>query len=280
MKSMTFKKTAVATVFAVSCGLVFAAPGDPPVGWNFVSAVSTPNVKIYQKGTSKVYAQVVNIGAGAKVELIQNYAGQVQSTGNLQYYRGYTPMTVANWYSSQGAPVSVVNGNYFGTNTNPSSRVYFSFGMRVNGASYDSGAEINPTLINDLQLELFTGQGAYIGTRSAFRLQNGPAQNIIGGLSPAKAINPGGQVGRTGICTLIPSSPSNLMLVMSYERAQQSLVNSDFTAWGCTISGRIMMDGSASSQMRTVNSGVKIDGVNGSNVAGRAVPQVIVIRNN
>ncbi len=271
------KKTVVAAVLA-GIGSVAFAYGEAPVGWNFISSVSTPNVKIYQKGTSKVYAQVVNIGAGAKVQLVQNYIGQVQSTGNLQYYRGYSLSTVVNWYSSQGAPVSVVNGNYFGTNTNPSGKAYLSFGMRVNGSLYDSGAETRPELINDLQLEIFTG-GAYIGPRSLSRLQNGPAQNIIGGLSPSKAINQGGQVGRTGICTLLPSSPSSLMLILSYERAQQGVVNTDFNAWQCNASGRIMMDGSASSQLRTVNANIKIDGVDGNGAPGRAVPQVIVIRN-
>lgn len=279
-KSNMKKTVAAAVTLAVSCGSSYAAPGDPPVGWNLVAAASQSNVKIYQKGSTKVYAQVVNIGAGAKVELVQNYVGQVQSTGDQKYYRGYSTASVQSWYSSQGAPVSVVNGNYFGTNTSPSSRVYFSFGMRVNSGLYDNGAETRSTHINDLQLELFTGQGAYVGTRNASRLQNGPAQNIIGGLSPANAINKTGYIGRTGICTLAPSSPSNLMLILSYEKAQQSLVNSDFSAWGCNTNGRIMMDGSASSQLRTVNSGVKIDGVDGNNAAGRSVPQVIVIRNN
>ncbi|MBX9809240.1 hypothetical protein K2X92_02540 [Candidatus Gracilibacteria bacterium] len=273
-----FKHTALATVFAGISSVGVAQ--NVPSGWSLVQSVSTSNVKIYQKGTSKVYAQVVNIGAGAKVQLIQNYTGQVQSTSNFQYYRGYSSSTVANWYSSQGAPVSVVNGNYFGTNTNPSNRVYFSFGMRVNGASYDTGAETRPELINDLQLEIFTGQGGYIGPRSASRLQNGPAQNIIGGLSPNKAINQAGNIGRTGICTLSPSSPSGLILILSYERAQQSLVNTDFSAWQCNTGGRIMMDGSASSQLRTVNADIKIDGIDAKNVSGRSVPQVIVIRNN
>jgi hypothetical protein len=114
---------------------------------------------------------------------------------------------------------------------------------------------------------------------NASRLVNGPAQNIIGGYSPANAISKTTSLGRTGLCTLSPTTPSRLVLVISARSATQSQINQDFVSWNCIFGNQIMMDGSASSQLSMKN-GFNMIGVNGDGQVGRTVPQVIVIRNN
>lgn len=267
------KKTVAAAVLAATCSPSFAAPGDPPAGWTFLSGASTSNVKLYKKNNVEVYAQVVDMVAGAKVELKQIYTGMATSPFNGLSYKGYQRNSVATWYANAGPAVSVVNGDYF-AETASASTALLSFGVRANGSLVDSGSDP----VNNRQIEFFTGQGAYVTTATASRLTSGPAQNIVGGLSPSSATSAGLTRGRTGLCTLVPSNPSRLFLILSHKSATQATVNSDFATWGCNSGSEIMMDGSASAQLRA--NGVVMDGVAANNATGRTVPQVIIIRNN
>jgi hypothetical protein len=269
-----FKKIVAAAILA-GVSSVSLAYGEPPLGWTLNATYSTSNVKVYQKIGSQTYAQVVDMVGGAKVELKQLYVQQVQST-NGSFYKGYSTKSVANWYSLSGNPVSVVNGDYFGTNTVPaSSLAMLSFGVRANGSLVDPGS----APLNDKQIEFFTGQGASITGANATRLANGPAQSIIGGYSPANAISKTVSLGRTGLCILSPTTPSRLFLIISAQAATQGQIDQDFVGWNCIFGNQIMMDGSASAQLSMKN-GFNLTGINGDGQIGRTVPQVIVIRNN
>ena len=266
-----FKKIVAAAILAVTCGLVFAY-GEPPIGWTVISGASTSNVKFYKKNGSEVYAQVVNMGAGAKIELKQTKVGM---TGG---FNTYSRSSIETWYAGAGNPVSVVNGDFFNQGIDPTT---ISFAIRSNGVLVEPGGEPNA---NKRQIEFYTGQGALVIAASAWRIANGTtAQNAMGGHAPVDAPSPAAPRGRTTLCTLSPSSPSPLFLILVHGSALQSQVNTDLVSWKCNSGSEIVMDGSASSQM-----GYKVNGTTvyfkGSHDGtlpgvGRAIPQVIVIRN-
>jgi hypothetical protein len=275
MCKLGMKKTVAATVLAVTCGSAFS--GVPSSGWTYLSAPSTSNVKFYQKNGSEVYVQVVDLFLGAKVEMKQLYTGQIRSKYNGNWYPGYKRDSVANWYNGAGNPVSVVNGDYF-ADTASSSTAILSFPVRSNWKLIDAGADAK----NDRQIEFIPNLGVQVMSANLWRLSN-PTNNIIqnavGGYSPSKADSYGELRGRTGMCAM-DANPSRYLLIFSHRKATQPQVNSDLTAWNCAVGSEIMMDGSASAQMRSTVSTVKIDGVASGDVIGRTVPQVIVIRNN
>lgn len=262
----------IAVIVSALCSSgAVAAVGDPPTGWSLVSSASTSNIKIYQKSGSDIYAQVVNMSAGARVTLHQSYVQMMQSPYNQNYYKAYKKDLVSDWYANIGKPVSVINGDYFG---NVGSYAFLSFPVRANSSLVDSGSDP----VNDLQIEFFANYGASIGSfRSSVFTSTQPAaaQGAIGGYSPSKAINPNGLVGRMGMCTLVPASPSSHFLVLYAKKATQATVNNAFTSWKCNSNGRIMMDGSASAQMSF--NGTHLQGVDSNGKTGRTVPQVIAI---
>ncbi len=264
-----FKKTVVAAVLA-GIGSVSFAYGEAPFNWVLNTTYSTSNVKVYQKIGSETYAQVADMGAGAKIEMKQTYVKIMTHYGrNLKAYKRDL---VSTWYANAGNPVSVINGDYFFNSSEYQVTTPLSFGVRSNGALVDLGSD----QINDKQVEFFPGQGASVTSSNQGRISNGPALNIVGGYSPSKAISKGLTIGRTGICTLSPTSPSRLVLFITATAATQSTVDADFSSWKCIFGSQIMMDGSASSQLSMKNN-FNLRGAGGS---PRTVPQVIVIRNN
>lgn len=275
---MHFFKPTVAIAVMMATSSVAMAYGEPPTGWSIVSGASTANVKIYKKNGSETYAQVVNMKAGAKVELKQTYVGMTASPYNGNMYRGYQRNHVSTWFANAGNPVSVVNGDYFVDLQKTPSVALLSFGVRANGTQVDPGSDP----VNDRQIEFFPGSGAVTMYAHAGAIQSGPAANIIGGYSPAKAASPSVYRGRTGLCTIHPTIPSELVLILTHKSATQSIANSDFASWRCTSGSQIMMDGSASAQLSYKQNGVQknVLGVAQNNQTGRTVPQVIVVRNN
>jgi len=269
---VSFKKTVAATVLAGVSSASFAY-GEPPISWTEIIGASTANVKFYKKNGSEVYAQVVNMAGGAKVELKQT------KVGTLNGFNTYSRSSIETWYTGSANPVSVVNGDFFNQNISPTT---LSFAVRANGVLVEPGGDPNA---NKRQIEFFTGQGAFVTTASAWRIANGTtAQNAMGGHAPVDAPSAAANRGRTTLCTLSPSSPSPLFLILVHGSALQSQVNTDLANWKCNAGSEIVMDGSASSQLAYKVNGVVtyFKGTNDGTLpgVGRTVPQVIVIRNN
>ena len=122
MAKVSMAKTVVTAVLVATCGSALAY-GEPPVGWNLVPSASQSNVKVYRKGTSEVYAQVVDMVGGAKVDMLQIRTG---TSGGFNYYKRDS---IDNWYFYGGnsSRVSVINGDYFNPSISPTT---LSFAVR------------------------------------------------------------------------------------------------------------------------------------------------------
>lgn len=275
MKLMTFKKTIAAIAIAATCGTAFSAIGDPPTNWTAITGASTSNVKFYKKNGSEVYAQVVNMAGGAKVELKQTKVGTMtNSNGTFNTYGRYA---IGTWYAGASNPVSVINGDFFDQFKTPTP---ISFAIRANGVFVEPGADPNG---NKRQIEFMTGIGAYVTTANTWRMTGGAvAQNAMGGHHPIDTPTPTYGRGRTTLCTLSPSSPSGMFLILMHVNATKLQVDDDSATWKCNAGSEIVMDGSASSQLMYKESGVlkTRSGIADGGGTGRTVPQVIVIRNN
>lgn len=273
MSKFNMKSVAAAVVLAVTCGSGYAAPGDPPIDWTAITGASTSNVKFYKKNGSEVYAQVVNMSGGAKVELKQTKFGTIGS------FNSYTRYPIETWYDNANNPTLVVNGDFFNQDISPTT---ISFAIRANNVLVEPGGDPNR---NKRQIEFVTGVGAYVGPANTWRLTGGAvAQNAMGGHHPDDTPTPSYDRGRTTLCTLSPSSPSPLFLILVHGSAKKIGVDADLIAWKCNVGSEIVMDGSASSQLVYKNNGVKtiFKGTHNGKLpgVGRTVPQVIVIRNN
>lgn len=270
----TLKKL-VLSICLVGTSSVSFAYGEAPAGWTLITGASTSNVKFYKKNNAEVYAQVVNMGTGAKVELRQIQQGTM--TNQWGTFNTYKRDSINNWYNNVGSPVSVVNGDFFDQNLSPTP---ISFAIRANNTFVEKGGNPN----NKRQIEFFTGQGAMVIAADQWRISNGPSQNAMGGHAPEDTPTPNANRGRTSLCTLFPKTPSPLFLILVHLSAMKNQVDGDLANWKCNYGSEIVMDGSASSQLAYKESGttkIKYGTADGTLPAsGRAVPQVIVIRNN
>jgi hypothetical protein len=245
--NMTFKNTVIAGVIAMVSSASFAY-GEPPTGWTAIVGASTSNVKFYQKNDT-IYAQVVDMGAGAKVELKQTKVGTMTNTNGT--FNTYGRYAIDTWYAGAGNPVSVINGDFFDQFKTPTP---ISFAIRANGLFVEPGADPNG---NKRQIEFITGTGAIVTTANTWRMTGGAiAQNAMGGHAPTNTPTPTYARGRTTLCTLSPSSPSRLFLIIMHLSATKTQVDSDLANWKCNVGSEIVMDGSASSQLVYKEGGV------------------------
>lgn len=268
-----FKKILITAAIAVLSGGVLAYGEPPATGWTLHESYS--NVKIYKKNNVNAYVQVVDIGAGAKIELVQVYGGTVNHYGKI--LKAYKRDTVPTWWTNLGKPTSVVNGTFFFASYSPAP---LSYGIRSNYSLVGLGDDGTNTGIRR-QMEFFTGSmnGANDYSYSASRLQNGPARDIIVGDPVTQDRSKTSALGRTYLCTLYPQSPSRLLLVLSAKSYTQAQANSDLSAWKCNSGSGVMLDGSGSSQLKTSKIEMMGNSHNGL-PDNRTVPQVLVIKNN
>lgn len=240
-----------------------------PSGWALKE--NKTNVRIYQKGSDQTYIQVVDVKGGAKVRF--SHPGIIN--GNpLTFYR-YTLDELWSFipYPDTLRLASMVNGQYFNTNTDPT---ILSFGVRANSSLLTLGIT---EVISKKQIEFYDGSGVYVSGVNTSRLTNGPAQNIIVGLDPSVSKNASFPIGRMYMCSKVnPSagaSPSQWLVILSAQWQTQATALANITSWGCDINSIVMFDGSGSSQLKTTG-GIRMSG----NLENRDIPQAIVVYNN
>lgn len=277
MKSMTFRNIVAATILAVisSVCLAFTAGTNmptTPAGWTLKEAGI--NVRVYQKGTEQVYAQVVDIKGGAKVRFNQTV---VSSTGTKTFNR----QTLDQWWTGYAnSKNTMVNGQFFDNNINPTG---LSFGVRANSMLLTTGADTSA--IAKKQIDFFDGAGAYVTSWNSSRLNGGSsAQNIIVGLDPSVDKDGNSNIGRTYLCTKVnpsgPSSPSQWLVILSAASLTQSTTLSNISSWGCDSGTVVMFDGSGSTQLQT-SGGIRMKGSNWLYAnENRTIPQVLIVSNN
>lgn len=274
------QKVMLSFMVLLFAGNVFAfGTGNMPVtpsGWTLRESYT--NVRIYQKGTEQVYAQVVDIRGGAKVRFI--HPGK-QGTNPVMFTR-YTLDTIWGYSSGQ---VSMVNGQFFNSGINPTT---LSFGVRANSSLLTYGEDKYAYPANLMkQIEFYEGGtssvvGVNVTQWNESQLNSQySAQNIMVGLDPGVAKSPDSSVARLYMCSKVnpagPTSPAQWLVVLSAQSSTQSTTLANINAWGCN--GTIMFDGSGSSQLKT-SGGIRMKGSNGYWLENRDIPQAIAIYNN
>jgi hypothetical protein len=278
MKSMTFRKIVIATILAMisSVCLAFTAgtnmPTVPP-GWTLKDTYS--NVLVYQKTGESTYMQVVDIKSGGRVAFFNQSA-----TGASPYQFGINSMTT--WWGMLQNKKTMVNGQFFAYMNIPPFQINpttLSFGVKSNGNLLTPGADNTAYPATSMrQLEITSGVGATVLSWNQARLNPGgsPAQNIIVGLHPSPSVvtnkSPTANTGRMLMCTK-PQSGAPWVYILSAASITQQAALTYANNWQCTESSTVMMDGSGSAQLQTVNSGLLLPG-------NRSLPQVIAIYSN
>jgi hypothetical protein len=244
-----FKSVAAAVTLAVTSSGTFAfGTGNMPTvpsGWTIREQYQ--NVLIYEK--NGVFVQVVDVKNGAKVRFNYRSAGTVKFPSGY-IGSGYWKQQISDFWSAvsyDSRAISVVNGQFFATDWNPS---IFSYGVKADGTLVDYGSDKNAYRYYPRQIEFTDGLGVRIMAWDENRLKPGgsSAQNIIVGLNTSEDKKSSQSIGRTYMCTLKPS-PSPWFAVFVAKQKTQAQMMSMTSEWGCY--GTIMMDGSGSSQMIT-----------------------------
>lgn len=276
MKSMTFGKIVIATILAMisSVCLAFGTGNMPsvPAGWTLKEAGI--NVRVYQKGTEQVYAQVVDIKGGGKIRFIQTVSSNV---GN----KTFTRQTLDQWWSSySGSKVTMINGQFFDNAVTPTP---FSFGVRANGSLLTYGSDTS--VVPKKQVEFYDNTGVLVTSWNNARLNGGSsAQNIIVGLDPSFDKQSGWSIGRTYVCSKVnpvgPTSPSQWFVIVSAQGSTQPGILANINSWGCDAGSVVMFDGSGSTQFKTA-AGIRMNGYGAPFwTENRPIPQTLAISNN
>lgn len=176
------KKIVIAVGLCMLSACTSAFVPSVPSGWSAVSGSGASNVRIY-KNSSGDHMQVINISAGAKVKLIQEYSGFLplptpSQPGNKHAFRRYSSWSW--WNNSLNKPVTMVNGQFFATDKSPDT--YLSFPIRMD-QQYAQGYNTQELSGQDRQLEI-NSYAADVLPFNVSRAQNGPNSLVIAGFSP------------------------------------------------------------------------------------------------
>lgn len=272
-----FRQTALATVLAgiSSVSFSFGTGNMPtvPSGWTLKENYG--NVLVYQKTGEQTYMQVVDIKSGGRIAFLNQ--GRI---GSSPYQFGINSMN--NWWNLLQNKKTMVNGQFFKYADIMHPWQYdpttLSFGVKANGGLVTPGASNTEYPASAMrQMEIINGVGATVLAWNQTRLNTGgsTAENIMVGLHPSPKVvsnkDPYSVVGRMLMCTK-PQSGAPWVYILSAASLQQQTALNYTTLWGCIEGSTMMMDGSGSAQLKTVNSGTLLAG-------NRSLPQVIAIYN-
>lgn len=280
------KKILVAWVMVTISSFTFAFVPSVPPGWTLVKSLNT--VKIYKEGSKENYMQILDISKGAKLELVQEYAGYIYfpqslaANKNMHAFNKYRPM---DWWGKVGNPVSLTNGAFFFTSYSPAP---LSFPIRMNH-NYAQGNDTDPGVTDRRQLEI-SGNTVDVFPYNESRIQYGPNPLVLSGLSPYFGKSSDRAVGRTFVCARYVGGASPwLMYIMSLQGEKQADARTKIQNWGCDLQNKtVQLDGGGSTALvYNTGSGTKL--MNGKTynsntqqyvIENRAVPQILVVRGN
>lgn len=277
---VSLKKTVTATVIAGVSSASFAfGTGNMPVvpsGWTLKESYTSGtlnNIRVYQKTGESTYMQVVDIKNGGRISFFNQ-----AKTGASPFQFGID--TMDNWWNMLVDKKTMVNGQFFALWNTPPFQINpttLSFGVKSNGSLLTPGAANTAYPASSMrQIEITSGVGATVLAWNQARLNPGgsTAQNIMVGLHPSPSVvmdkDPGVNIGRMMLCTKPQSGAPWVYILSAGSLTQQTALNYAIT-WGCAESSTVMMDGSGSSKLRTVNSGTLLPG------DFRKIPQVIAV---
>lgn len=281
MSKFNMKKAVAAAVLAgiSSASFAFGTGNMPtvPSGWTLKESYTSGalnNILVYQKTGEPTYMQVVDIKNGGRLSFFNQ-----SRTGTSPYQFGINTMN--NWWNMLIDKKTMVNGQFFAYMNIPPFQINpttLSFGVKANGSLLTPGADNSAYPATSMrQVEITSGVGATVLTWNQSRLNPGgsTAQNIMVGLHPSPSVvtnkSPTSNIGRMLICTK-PQSGAPWIYILSAGSLQQQTALNYATSWGCAESSTVMMDGSGSAQLKTVNSGTLLAG-------DRSLPQVIAVYN-
>lgn len=231
-------------------GTVLAAT---PAGFSLID--KGEGVGLYRKTTARGshYVQVVNLSKGASVRLL---AGPVTDRGSGEgVYGGDNPRFTRQglgeaWkglWESSALAFSLVNGQFFDTNSTPATRL--AFPLKVDGKIVSDGYGLTEYPEEKLILELW-GTRANIRKLTKANLYGSSAPNVLAGLD--KLVNKGATLSKqrtfAGVKDADGDSQYETVLLLSSTAATQAEAAKVLQDFGCAKV--IMFDGGGSTQLR------------------------------
>lgn len=256
-----------------------------PWGWSIlekstVTGTHYANVHTYKNtpdsnsGSYTSSVALVDIPKGARIDMMQYYAGQ--NTNNFPtFYRG----TIDYWWNQMplsSSRVAAVNAQFFNTSINPTT---LSYAIKDNGHLYDSSDPNSAT--NARQVNIYPNNTVTVTSANNGMYLEQYAPIAIVGKSIDSLPSPDYAIGRTYLCAKPTYRGNNVLLVYVTKRKTQQDANNELATWGCYNNNTVGMDGSGSTQFRT-KAGNFLYGVSNPFTAGedrRTIPQVIGIYN-
>jgi len=223
-----------------------------PVGFKLIQSAEA--VKLFKKdysGGKPDYVQVINLENGASVKLLY---GSIENKGsgegvyggdNPKFKRASLSQFWSTFSSNYGNAFSIVNGQFFDTNSNPAA---LAFPLKSNGRIISDGYGISEFTNQKLILEIWSNK-VDIKSLTKQNLINSSASNILAGLSEDANKGISNQVARTfaGIMDSNNNGTFETLLIFTSSYANQSEAASVLRSFGA--SKIIMFDGGGSSQL-------------------------------
>lgn len=240
-------------------GRAAPAAGSPlPPG--FSPLFTAPGITVYEELDSdvnaEVFVQVVNLAAGARVELLHGpivFSGQgegVYGGANPRFDRQYLPAVWEAFTAESGEAVCLVNGTFFkdmenGFRVNPTT---LSFPLKRAGVVVSEGHD-RYRFYRHRRMFLLWSDRAEIVPLDPRTLYDSPAPDILVGLSPRAAVRAWESLGRTfvGVADGDGDGSRERVLIYSGEAATQAEAEATLRAFGATE--MMMLDGGGSSQL-------------------------------
>jgi hypothetical protein len=172
-----------------------------PTGFYQIKAV--PAVTLYKKDYPSGYSdyvQVINLSHGASLKLLHGtitdpgYGKGVYGGDNPSFTRQTLQQIWSDFSSSYSNAFSVTNGQFFSTNSFPSTPL--AFPLKAKGMIISDGYGIDEYINQKLMLELWSGY-ADIRPLTKSDLYNSSAPDILAGLSEGADKGPSNYTGRT-----------------------------------------------------------------------------------
>lgn len=225
--------------------------------------------------------QVINISGGAKVRLIQEYAGYKNELttqhqpGPKHGFKVYS--LKEQWNRENLKPFSLVNGQFFNpTFARRLNYTILSYPIRMDH-QYAQGYETQDLSQKDRQLEI-NSYAADVLPYNPSRSKHGPNPIVLTGFHPDSNIpRADAFIWRTALCSRYVNG-SWLLYIATLNGKNRAGLKSSMSSWGCDIQNKtLVLDGGGSTGLIYTNhyGSMHFTGSPGN----RKIPQMIAVYN-
>jgi hypothetical protein len=285
-------KMAIVAVALVCSGGVFAADNCvngnnllPATSFNkangYTLQYKEDGVCLYKKDGSDIYAQVVDLAAGANITFGLSDYKYNETLGNGKNAKMYDKDSIIDHFSESSSNnanlFSVINGQFFDTNRNPT---FLSFPVKSNNQVFSNGPDMRDWNADKFRmLRVYTGNKSWSGDSNLAAVYPFWSQSIFENLSGniIVGLNPDVRKGstytqRTFVAPIGLYSSEKfpvLVFLISKKAVTQNYMIAELKKWGTGESNMIMFDGGGSTLIK--------DKYSLQHNSGRHIPMVFEI---